>query len=89
MQMFTQTIFSIGLILVIIGFTVVFAAFILMAFKAAKAKGKVKGGGVVVIGPFPIIFGTDKESVKIILVLSIVFIVLLVVFMLISAQIFR
>lgn len=87
--MFAQTMFNIGLTLVIIGFTVVFIAVMLMVFTAAKAKGKVKGGGVVVIGPFPIIFGTDKESVKIILVLSIVLIVLLAVFMLLSAQTFR
>ena len=83
--MFAQTMFNIGLTLVIIGFGVVFIAVMLMGFTAAKTKGKVKGGGVVVIGPFPIIFGTDKESVKIILVLAIVLIVLLAVFTLLSA----
>ncbi|MCS7124256.1 MAG: DUF131 domain-containing protein [Candidatus Bathyarchaeota archaeon] len=30
-----------------------------------------KGGGAVIIGPFPIVFGTDKESVKVVLWLSI------------------
>ncbi len=83
--MFAQLMFNIGLTLVIMGFGVVFIAVMFMVFTAAKAKGKVKGGGVVVIGPFPIIFGTDKESVKIILVLAIVLIVLLAVFTLLSA----
>ena len=27
-------------------------------------KGKVQGAGVIMIGPIPIIFGTDKKSVK-------------------------
>ncbi len=87
--MLAQPMFNLGLGLVIIGFALVSIAVILMVFTAAKDKGKVKGGGVVMIGPFPIIFGTDKESVKIILVLSIVLIVLLLVFMLFSHQMFR
>jgi len=33
---------------------------------------KARGGAVVIIGPFPIIFGSDKESAKILLVLSII-----------------
>jgi uncharacterized protein (TIGR00304 family) len=86
--MLAQIMFNLGLGLVIIGFALVSVAVILMVFTAAKDKGKVKGGGVIVIGPFPIIFGTDKESIRIILVLSIVLTVLLLVFMLLSSQTF-
>ena len=63
---------------------------ILMVLSGAKGgKSRVRGGGAVIIGPIPIIFGTDKESVKIILVLSIVLVALLLVFMLFSYGILR
>lgn len=76
--------------LILIGFAVAFIAMILMVLSGAKGgKGKARGGGAVIIGPVPIIFGTDKESVRIILVLSIVLVALLLVFMLFSHGILR
>ncbi len=83
---------SIGVALVIIGFAVAFIAviwLILSGAKDGKEKSRVRGGGVVIIGPVPIIFGTDKESVKIILLLSIALVVLLLVFMLFSNGVIR
>jgi len=68
--MFNYALFLIGIILVFFGFFLVFLALILSFWKGAKKE--VKGGGAIIIGPFPIIFGTDKESVKTVLVLSIV-----------------
>jgi len=83
-----QTLFNIGLILVLVGFVVTFIAVVLLAFTTVKGRGKIKGGGVVVIGLFPIVFGTDKESVKIILVLAIALVSLLLIAMVFSAKIF-
>lgn len=82
---------SIAVALVLIGFALVFIAVMLTlsGAKAGKDKGKVRGGGVVIIGPIPIIFGTDRESVKIILLLSIVLVALLLVFVLFSKGVFR
>ncbi|MFQ6073828.1 MAG: DUF131 domain-containing protein [Candidatus Bathyarchaeia archaeon] len=77
----SEQLWNIGLFLVLVGFFVTFIAAVLLLFTAFKGKGKVKGGGAVIIGPFPIIFGTDKESVKILLLLSIVLVVLLLVLM--------
>ncbi|MBN2487486.1 MAG: DUF131 domain-containing protein [Methanosarcinaceae archaeon] len=37
-----------------------------------KADGKVKGGGVILIGPIPIIFGTDRRSTEIVIMLAII-----------------
>ena len=48
-----------------------------------------KGGGVVVIGPVPIIFGTDKETVKTLLVLSIILVALLLIWAVISSQLIK
>ena len=76
-----EQLWNIGIILILVGFLVTFIATVLLFFTAFKGKGKVKGGGAVIIGPFPIIFGTDKESVKILLLLSIILIAFLFVFM--------
>jgi len=81
---------NVGIVLILSGFAVAFIAMILTVLSGAKGgKGKVRGGGAVIIGPVPIVFGTDKESVKIILVLSIVLVALLLVFMLFSHGILR
>lgn len=70
---------SLGVILVFAGFLIAFVAVILMFFIATREKEKVRGGGAVVIGPFPIVFGTDRESLKILLLLSIAIIVLMLI----------
>ena len=84
-----QFLWSIGVVLILLGFAVAFIAMIWLALSGARGgKAKVKGGGAVIIGPIPIVFGTDKESVKIILILSIVLVVLLLVFMMFSNGLF-
>ena len=85
-----QLLSNVGIVLILSGFAVAFIAMILMVLSGAKGgKSRVRGGGAVIIGPVPIIFGTDKESVKIILVLSIVLVALLLIFTLFSHGIFR
>lgn len=65
--------------LIFAGFIVIFIGMILifvgMLSEITKAKGEVKGGGIILIGPFPIIFGTDKESVKGIILLTMALII--------------
>jgi len=70
-----------GIMLVFAGFFIAFVAVILLIIMAMRSKGKVRGGGAVIIGPFPIIFGTDKEAVRMLLLLSIALIVLILVVM--------
>jgi len=85
-----QLLSSIGVALILAGFAVaLIAMFWLVLTGVKRGKGRVRGGGAVIIGPIPIIFGTDKESVRIILVLSIVLIVVLLIFMLFSYGFFR
>jgi uncharacterized protein (TIGR00304 family) len=74
-----QLLFNLGAILVFAGFLVVFVAVLLMVLTAARGKGKFEGGAAVIIGPFPIVFGTDRESLKILLLLSMTLIILVVV----------
>jgi uncharacterized protein (TIGR00304 family) len=45
-----------------------------------KVESKFKGGGVIMIGPIPIIFGSDKESAKIVIILAIILMLLSLLF---------
>jgi uncharacterized protein (TIGR00304 family) len=71
--------YSLGIILVFVGVTVIIIALALLIVRGLGQKGKVKGGGAIIIGFIPIIFGTDKESLKKILLLSIVLVIVLIV----------
>ena len=59
-----------GLTLIILGFIISFLAVLLMFIRAHQFRGSTRGGGLIMIGPIPIIFGTDKESVKILILLA-------------------
>ncbi len=85
----SEQLWDIGIILILTGFFVTFIAIVLLFFAAFKGKNKVKSGGAIIIGPFPIVFGTDKESVRILLLLSIILIALLLVFMVFSSFAYR
>ncbi len=73
------TLYTLGIIIILIGVIVILAAFALFFLSSVKG-GKARGGGAVIIGPFPIIFGTDKESVKTVLLLSIALTIILFAF---------
>ena len=64
--------YAVGFGLVFVGIVIIVLAIILSAMRGAgKSKdGKVKAAGVIMIGPVPIIFGTDKKSVKAVLALA-------------------
>jgi uncharacterized protein (TIGR00304 family) len=68
----------VGIVLILAGVVIIAVAVFLLSVRGA-GKGKVRGGGAVIIGPIPIIFGTDKKSLRTILVLSLVLTVLLLV----------
>jgi uncharacterized protein (TIGR00304 family) len=61
--------YEIGIALVVVGVIVIVAAITLISIGGTK-KDKIHGAGVIMIGPIPIIFGTDKKSVKYMLVLA-------------------
>jgi len=73
-------IITLGLLLVLIGFLVILAGVFSMAYQAWKTgadeKPEVRGGGIIMIGPIPIIFGTDAAALKILMILAIVLMVI-------------
>lgn len=73
------TLYGIGIALIFAGMLVVLVAITLLFISNLKGRGRVKGGGAIIIGPFPIIFGTDKESIRTVLRLSITLTILLII----------
>ena len=80
--------YALGVVLIFVGVLIIVIAVILLSISGAK-KGEVKGGGAIIIGPVPIIFGTDKKSLKTVLLLSLALTVLLVVAMVIYYLLLR
>jgi len=82
------TLYALGIALILIGVLIIVLAVLLFSLLSAK-KGKVKGGGAVIIGPVPIIFGTDKKSLKTVLLLSLALTVLLLIVMIVHYLLLR
>ncbi len=63
--------YALGLALVIAGIVIIILALIFVSTRGlGSGKSNVKGAGVIMIGPIPIIFGTDKKSIKTVLLLA-------------------
>ena len=80
--------YALGIALVFAGVLIIVVAVILLSVSGVK-KGKVKGGGAIIIGPVPIIFGTDEKSLKTVLLLSLALTVMLVVAMVVYYLLLR
>jgi uncharacterized protein (TIGR00304 family) len=80
--------YTLGLVLVFVGVAIIIIAVVLLSVSGVR-KGKVKGGGAILIGPIPIVFGTDKKSLKTVLLLSLVLTVMLVIAMVVYYLLLR
>ncbi len=80
--------YALGIALIFVGVLIIVVAVILLSVSGAK-NGKIKGGGAIYIGPVPIIFGTDKKSLKTVLLLSLTLTVLLVAAMVVYYLLLR
>jgi uncharacterized protein (TIGR00304 family) len=80
--------FAVGMALIFVGMLIIVLAVLLLSVLGAK-KGKIRGGGAIIIGPVPIIFGTDKKSLKTVLLLSLALTILLVVAMVVYYLLLR
>lgn len=68
----------IGVAIILVGFLVVFLAMMTESKSSGNEEGRTraKGGGVILIGPIPIVFGSNAKWTSIAIVLTIVLIVL-------------
>jgi uncharacterized protein (TIGR00304 family) len=80
--------YALGVTLIFVGVLIIIIAVILLSVSGA-GKGDVKGGGAIIIGPVPIIFGTDKKSLKTVLRLSLALTAMLVVAMVVYYLLLR
>jgi uncharacterized protein (TIGR00304 family) len=74
-----EAFYDLGFALILIGIFIILMAVLLLLFSGARGKGKIRGGGVVIVGPVPVVFGTDRESLRTVLLLSIVLTVTVIV----------
>jgi len=82
--------YAFGITLVAVGIIIIVTAIILASMRGAgKGKGKVKAAGIIMIGPIPIIFGTDKKSVKSVLALALALTITFVIAMIIYYWLLR
>lgn len=75
MMMKGEALVLVGIALIITGFLLVFVGTLISAF---SGESNVEGGGVIMIGPFPIVFGTGR-GVTIAMVLAVILMVLWII----------
>jgi uncharacterized protein (TIGR00304 family) len=80
--------YAFGLVFVAVGIIIVIIAIILASMRG-NGNGKVKSAGVILVGAFPIIFGTDKKSVKTALMLALALTIAVVIAFMIYYWILR
>jgi uncharacterized protein (TIGR00304 family) len=77
--------------MIAIGIALIFIGFILVAagifFSTGGSAGEVHGGGIIMIGPIPVVFGTDRESATLLIVLAIILIVVSVIALFLARRI--
>ena len=68
-----EQLISLGLILIVVGFGVLLSG---IFSQAKSSKTKIEGGGIIFIGPFPIIGGaTNKQIFYLLLTVSVILII--------------
>lgn len=70
-----QLIVSIGILLIITGLIL---AFLTAIPSLRSGKTRARGGAVIIIGPFPIVLGSDKETTRSLLLLAIVLVIVVI-----------
>jgi uncharacterized protein (TIGR00304 family) len=70
---------ALGIALIVIGILVVVVAVIVASTRGGGKGGKTRAAGVIMIGPIPIIFGTDKKALKDVVILALALTIVLVI----------
>ncbi len=70
---------TLGILFVFAGLAIIFLALILSASSKPSTGERVRGGGVVMIGPIPLVFGSDMKWASVAIVLALVLILVTLV----------
>ncbi|WP_434730986.1 DUF131 domain-containing protein [Thermogladius sp. KZ2Tp1] len=79
----------VGVLIVVLGIAISLVGFLLMLFGALlsgeeERKNRAEGGGVLIIGPIPIVFGTSRRAALIAAVIGLVLVAVTIVFLLLT-----
>jgi len=80
---------DLGLLLIVFGFVLAFVAMIILAARSSRGSSQGRSAGLLLIGPIPIVFGNDRQSMKALMILAIVLILLVLVVMLLPSLLGR
>ncbi|AGJ61568.1 TIGR00304 family membrane protein [Saccharolobus islandicus] len=72
--------FDIGILLIFIGIILLFVGMIRQASNSSDRDQKTHVGGVIFIGPIPIVFGSSKGIAKWMLIVAVILVILMVIF---------
>ncbi|EZQ02091.1 MULTISPECIES: TIGR00304 family protein [Acidianus] len=79
-----QGLIELGILLVFFGFMIVFLGVIYEAFRNRGEKEgeerKTEAGGIILIGPIPIIFGSSKKIEKWMVIIALIIVIIMVLF---------
>ena len=75
-----EVFYALALALIVTGIIIIIIAIVAASRHGAK-RGKVKAAGIIMIGPIPIIFGTDNKSVKTVLAFALALVIAVVIAM--------
>jgi uncharacterized protein (TIGR00304 family) len=84
----SEVLYTLGLALVFFGVAIIIIAVVLLSVSGGR-KGKIKSGCAILIGPIPIVFGTNKKSLKAVLLLSLALTAMVVVAMVVYHLLLR
>ena len=79
----------VGVLIVVLGIAISLVGFLLMLFGALLSgeedrENRVEGGGVLIIGPIPIVFGTSRRAALIAAVIGLVLVAVTTAFLLLT-----
>jgi uncharacterized protein (TIGR00304 family) len=78
---------GIGFLLIVFGFILAVVAMIIMIARSSRGTTQGRSAGLLLIGPIPIIFGSDKQSTKAVIILAIVLMLIVLAIMLLPSLI--
>lgn len=87
--MISQYLEELGILLIMLGFLIVFLGILYEAFRPRgeeEGERETHAGGIILIGPIPIIFGSSKKIAKWMLILALVIVVLMALLYLYKAS---
>jgi len=67
---------EIGISLILLGIVLIFISILLSLLMSLGKERKVRGGGVVIIGPLPILLASDREMARLAFLLTLLSIIL-------------